>query len=229
MRPISKGDCPQEGGVNIAFVKYEYAREPLIKRLGEYCSYCEMHLEAGLAVEHKLPKGVTRYRHLEREWSNFLLACPNCNSTKLYKDIEEDELFWPDQHNTFYALEYSQGGGVSPNRSLSEAEAIKASRLISLVGLDKRAGNLRTMSDRRWLNRQKAWDLAERKHTALQVTDTQELRETIADLAKSTGYFSVWMTVFANDSDMLQRIMEQFPGTARACFNAGKCIASTTR
>ena len=67
MRPIDKGNCPQENGKDIVFKEYAHARGELIKRLGEYCSFCEMHLDSSLHVEHRLPKSVARYQHLERE------------------------------------------------------------------------------------------------------------------------------------------------------------------
>ena len=87
MRPVVRGDCPKnQDNTEIKYSDFPNARGALINRLGEFCSYCEMRLEAGLAVEHIQPKkpdgatGVISDR--ESDWQNFLLACPNCNSTK---------------------------------------------------------------------------------------------------------------------------------------------------
>ena len=230
MRPVDKGDCPQKDGKNIVFKEYTQARGELIKRLGEYCSFCEMHLDAGLHVEHRLPKSVARYAHLECEWTNFLLACVNCNSTKGDRDIEADDYLWADRDNTAFALEYSEGGLLKPRQGLSGEEARKAQNLIALVGLDKKAGNTFTVSDRRWLNRREKWEIAQRTRRNLACSDTLHHRETIVAMALDSGYFSVWMTVFAEDADMLCRILAAYPGTARDCVNPmGQCIEQIAR
>lgn len=228
MRPVDKGDCPQKDAVDVVFNAYKDARGALIERLGEYCSFCEMHLDAGLDVEHKLPKSVARYKSLEKSWINFLLACVNCNSIKGHDDIDEDDLLWPDTHNTFYALQYGPDALVKPNPKLSTEERQKAERLIDLVGLN-RAPNPKTLSDRRWLNRHEAWGKAMHARALLLKTDIPELRESIADNAQANGYFSIWMTVFKEDPDMLQRIIEKYPGTATVCFEAGSCVRCVSR
>ncbi len=38
--------------------------------------------------------------------------------------------------------------------------------------------------------------------------------------AINTGFWSVWMTVFAEDSGMLLRFVTSFVGTETACFDA---------
>ena len=42
----------------------------------------------------------------------------------------------------------------------------------------------------------------------------------ISRLAAATGFWSVWRTVFAADSDMLGRFDAKFPGTYQTQFNA---------
>ncbi len=230
MRPVEKGDCPQKDGKDIVFKKYDHARPSLLSRLGEYCSFCEVRVPCGLHVEHRLPKSVARYAHLECEWTNFLLACSNCNSNKGSKDIEEDDYFWADTHNTAFALEYGEGGLVEPRQGLSGEEARRAQNLIALVGLDKKAGNLKTQSDNRWSNRLEVWNTATSRRQRLQTCNTPEMRESIAIIVRTSGYFSVWMTVFADDADMLRRIINAYPGTAADCFNPmGQCIARIAR
>jgi hypothetical protein len=230
LRPVAKGESPEDDGRAIVYTEYNHARGELVKRLGEYCSFCEMHLDAGLAVEHKLPKGVARYASIGLTWSNFLLACTNCNSVKGHGDIEADDYIWPDTHNTLYALQYGPGALVAPRLELGSQDEIRALNLIQLVGLDRLPGDLRTVSDRRWINRQEAWDMAQRMRTNLRRNDTSELRDAIAENAKSKGYFSVWYTVFADDHDMLRRIKREYPGTAAACFAADhSCVERVAR
>jgi hypothetical protein len=60
---------------------YPDARSDLINNIGQYCSFCEMPLAANLAIEHMLPK--RDFPDLLVSWTNFLLACPVCNSHKL--------------------------------------------------------------------------------------------------------------------------------------------------
>ncbi len=56
------------------------ARADLIALLGQYCSYCGIPMRSVLHIEHVLPKSMFPEKMFE--WSNFLLACPSCNSTK---------------------------------------------------------------------------------------------------------------------------------------------------
>ena len=90
--------------------------------------------------------------------------------------------------------------------------------MIALVGLDKKPDTA-DASDRRWSNRLETWGMAERARTRLINRDSIELRETIAEHAYSQGYWSIWMTVFSHDSDMLRRIIAQYMGTSALCFN----------
>ena len=199
MRPINRGNPPVDAnGKQIKFSKYEEARPELIKRLGELCSYCEMHLDAGLAVEHIQPKNLQEDKKLL--WENFLLACVNCNSTKGETDINDSNIadyLWPDVNNTFLALKYSEGGVVEVNTDQPLAVQEKAQRLIKLVGLDKNPANNSTASDRRWENRFSEWEKANRAKTRLSQTDTPQMREQILDTAESTGEKSVslWRSV----------------------------------
>ena len=216
MRPVAKGNCPYE-----AIARYQEARGYLIQCIGEYCSYCEMHLDAGLAVEHVQPK--IKNPDKECEWENLLLGCPNCNSTKGDKEIDDntiDDYLWPDIHNTLLALTYSESGVVGINPAVDPAIQAKAQKLISLVGLDKTPDNFPDYSDRRWLNRRNAWEEAKKSKIRLAQCDTEEMREQIAATARH-GYFSIWMTVFSDDIDMKKRIIKSYPGTAGNAFDAG--------
>ncbi len=79
---------------------YGQARSTLIGGLGAFCSYCELPVSANLAVEHRLPKAY--FPTLFLDWSNFLLACPICNSTKGDR---------PNQHigDDYYSTDTAQG------------------------------------------------------------------------------------------------------------------------
>ena len=140
MRPVVRGDYPKdEKGINIQFVKYAQARGELIKRMGEFCSYCEMHLDSSLAVEHVQPKkpdgALTEMEDRALDWNNFLLACTNCNSTKGNTDVILEDYFWPDRDNTFHLFRYSEGGVIFPAIHLSDTEKLKANKTILLTGL----------------------------------------------------------------------------------------------
>ena len=232
MRPVTRGEKPKdEEGNPVEFSEYGKARGELIRRMGQYCSYCEMKLDASLAVEHvqpKKPPGATKVdpgRALR--WDNFLLACTNCNSTKSNQDVDLPAYLWPDQDNTFRALTYSEGGIVSP--ALEGALGEKATRTIKLMGLDKGPSNPDSMSDRRWLNRKTAWDLAQRSKANLECCDTPGMRDQIIISATGHGYWSIWMTVFSDDSDMKRRLIRAFPGTATDCFDPEEGYAPVPR
>lgn len=212
MRPVKRGTSP----IPASIADYREAFPFLTERLGKYCSYCERRIEASLAVEHILPK--VKYPHLKRDWTNFLLACANCNSTK--SETKPEDTLLPDIHNTFYAFAYDELGGVLPNSSLSATETNQAQNMLNLVKLE-----------RRMIDRFEKWDTAQKQFTKLQKEDTPIVRSLIVDTARASGHFSVWMTVFASDSDMLLRFIEAFPGTARECFDptTGHTIAKVTR
>lgn len=233
MRPVERGSWPQyKDGNNVQYSEYAHARGELIKRMGEYCSYCEMQLDASLAVEHVQPKqppgtvAVNAARALS--WDNFLLACTNCNSTKGNEDINLSDYLWPDRDNTFRALRYTSGGLVSAIQGIAD---VQASNLIKLVGLDK-TPHTSTASDRRWLNRKEAWEMAERARTRLVRCNNDDMKGQIIETVQAKGYWSIWMAVFENDPDMLQRLINAVPGISQQCFdhqqkpvarNGGQC------
>ena len=219
MRPVVRGPCPiDENGDALTFTQYSQARKALIQRLGEHCSYCEMHLDSSLAVEHvqpKQPPGATQpLPERALAWDNFLLACINCNSTKKNTDVVLTHYLWPDRDNTFAALVYSEGGKVAAAIGPLQAQA---NETIQLVGLDK-TPDTAGASDRRWLNRREAWDMAQESLRDLLCCDTPQMRRQIVRTVKSNGYWSVWMTVFKDRPDVLCELMMALPGTKAACL-----------
>lgn len=70
MRPVERGNAPTDhNGIAIEFKEYGDARDPLIARLGDYCSYCEVALHSSVHVEHVRPK--SKHGGLEKIWANF--------------------------------------------------------------------------------------------------------------------------------------------------------------
>lgn len=219
MRPIERGTRPDDDDGNPkSFTNYSQARADLIDRIGEYCSYCEMHLGASLAIEHVQPKSLNP--GLTLEWNNFLLACTNCNSTKGSKPIVISDYYWPDHDNTARAFSYEAGGVISINQNLSVAQQIRAEKLIGLVGLDKNPGNDPAASDRRWSNRLEAWGMAIRALEHIQRLPYDEMRQQVIDTAVAKGFWSIWMTVFSNDITMRKLFIEAFAGTCTSSFDS---------
>ena len=221
MRPICKGEPPRDdAGRPIRFDHYQEARKYLVKRLGPFCSYCEVKLPVGLAVEHVQPQSAHPEKALE--WENFLLACPSCNAHKADKDINEhtlNEYLWPDRNNTFLALRYAEGGKASVNPELSEADQQRAQKLIHLVGLDNMpTDEIRTIG--KWNDRRKEWDKAQEVRQLLLQNDTEAARALVTQMIE--GYFSIWMSVFDDCPEMRKEILRHFEpyGTAMDCFDA---------
>lgn len=224
MRPVIRGGCPCEGdGSQRTYTAYSQARSDLIDRLGQYCSYCEMRLDSSLAVEHVLPKTPKGAAEIDDaralSWENFLLACTNCNSTKDQKEHAEDEIYWPDKVNTFYYLTYKEGGLVSCRDGLDEHSSSRIQTTIDLVGLDRTPPDGGAASDRRWKNRRETWEIAVQSKQDLEGADTPGMRRQIIRAAGGYGYWSVWMTVFHDDADILSRLILGFAGTGADCFN----------
>lgn len=225
MRPIVRGIKHQDNEDNdIQLKEYSDARGELITRLGEYCSYCEMHSDSSLAVEHIKPKQphgastVDQTRALD--WNNFLLACANCNSTKGDTEVTIDDYFWPDRDNTFRAFKYSEGGLIASGDQIPDNLKTLADATIQLTGLDKQPANDPKASDRRWFNRKEAWEIAQRAKDCLSKNNIQDVKNCIIDTAKAKGFWSIWMTVFKDDPDMLCRLIDAFPGTCKDCFES---------
>lgn len=222
MRPVTRGDNPNDGD----FADYTDAQTPLVGRLGRYCSYCEREIKTGLAVEHLEPKkGDFGRPELQGTWSNFLLACVNCNSTKGDKQVLFDRLLFPDRDNTFFAFEYTQDGHVVPAASLADGLKANALDTLTLTGIDKQYTeaydeNGKLIALDRMSQRMEAWGQAQRGLTLFHQTPTEGMREMVIRLALSIGSFSIWMKVFEGEVEMRRLFIERFPGTARDCFDA---------
>lgn len=212
MRHVDKGAAPvNKDGIAIVFGDYQEAGPHLKERLGRYCCYCERAILASLAVEHKLPR--EHHPHLALAWSNLLLACSNCNSTKGPRDTATMPVIWPDEEDTYSVIEYARSGAVRPAAGLPEVLAARVMNLLDLTGLTRSPRDLRG-SDHRFFDRQEAWRKAEQSAADLAGCDTAQMRTAIVEVAKSTGGFSIWMKVFAHDAQMQTDLRAAFPGTA---------------
>lgn len=215
MRPVDRGDAPQ------VFASYRDAYPYLVERMGDYCSYCERQIETHLAVEHVQAKSPVPA--LRNEWSNFLLGCVNCNSSKGDAPVALPDYLWPDSDNTLSAFSYSAGGLVSPKDGLNPPLAAKAFATIQLVGLDKYPGNPGrepTVSDLRWQRRREAWQKAVYCRSLIQENDCEQVRNLVVEVAKGRGMYSTFWTVFEGDIDIRKRLREAFSGTSSTCFDA---------
>lgn len=220
MRPVTRGSSPQPE----PFEDYHDARPFLISRIGPYCSYCERRA-IPLHVEHVQPQ--SRYAELVGEWTNFLLACVNCNSTKLNKDVDPALFYLPDRDNTLAAFEYRADGTVHP----SDRGDVVAERSLRLVGLEKPVrhtldenGQLVAMD--RVADRMTVWGMARESCSDLASCPTREMHSQVVRTALATGFFSVWMTVFADNPMVRRLLVEAFRGTAPDCFTQGAELAT---
>ncbi len=223
MRPIRRGNSPWL----IDFDSYGDAKPDLISRLGSYCSYCERRIATQLAVEHIQPKGLAAYAHLKGRWENFLLACVNCNSTKGDKDVLLDKILLPDRDNTFSAFSYHPDGTISPSEMAHTQNITQMAKdTLALTGLDKPISavvneNNKRVSIDRVSQRIEKWALADEAKSLIEANPANNAVRVIAiKLAKESGFFSIWLTVFRTDEDMCNRLINAFAGTREsACFN----------
>jgi uncharacterized protein (TIGR02646 family) len=222
MRPVQRGASPQL----MDFNDYADAKPFLVSRLGCYCSYCERRVATNLAVEHIQPKGLPAYVALSGRWSNFLLGCVNCNSTKKDKDVALAGLVLPDRDNCFAAFDYFADGRVEPSAALTAASRALAESTLALVGLDKAISvmhdeNGKQVALDRVSQRMEVWGVAlEAKADVDEQPLSQALRQATVRAAQGYGFFSIWMTVFADDADMRNRLIDGFVGTrGSGCFD----------
>ncbi|HQU43323.1 MAG TPA: hypothetical protein PK867_10960 [Pirellulales bacterium] len=220
MRPIIRGEVPVDSaGRPVVYSHYRDARNALITRIGDYCSYCEVCLHGSIHVEHVRPKKPNP--DMETIWANFLLACDNCNAVKGDVDVLLNDYFWPDTDNTALAFDYCADEPPRPSQTLNPPRQQIASNTIQLTGLDRVPGHQHWSNrDRRWQKRKEAWGIALRARKDLAENPTDQVRDSIVQIAISRGFWSVWMAVFHDDVEMRRRFLNWFPGTAtNECFD----------
>ena len=228
MRPIDKKNIGEEVILNTgekivieaSYHPYQAAKPALVATIGSYCSYCENAYSYNwdLHVEHVQPKGLPEYASLEFQWSNFLLSCATCNGKgqKGAKNVILTDIHLPHQNNTFLSLVYKDGGVVTVNPALKGNSFTHASNLINIVGLN-RSPKESSQGDTRWRKRQNDWNKAKiflGKYLAGKIDV-----DTIIELVKTGGGWSIWFTVFKGQDEVLSRLISDFPGTCATCFD----------
>jgi len=179
-----------------------------------------------LAVEHIQPKSLPAYSHLVGRWDNFLLACVNCNSCKKQTDIALASVFLPDRDNAFAAFCYSADGSVTPAPHLNATTRNIATATLSATGLDKRIcatpdENGKQVALDRVSQRMETWAEAEVSRADILANPGNDaVRQAAIKLATAKGHFSIWMEVFAADTEMRNRLINAFVGTrGSGCFD----------
>ncbi len=221
MRPLQR-EQPNSG--KKSFDPSRDAYPDLRKNFGDYCCYCEAKTPHSAQVEHFLPK--SQYPEYTFCWENLLLACSTCNEKKGTKEIK----FRPDKDNTFLVFLYKEGIGAVPNsKILTQEQREQAQIMIDVLGLSRDLSanktTKRTTREALWEDRDQTWAKATRCKEILQQAyekQNQSLIEKLKEdaLDRAEDYFSVWMTVFADDPDMRNRFIKKFKGTATDCFDA---------
>lgn len=221
MRPVERGSNPVDGAGNaIVFAKHTDARDHLIERIGDYCSYCENALHERIDVEHVQPKTTAPGGRpdLALSWDNFLLACSYCNRAKWDTVVNLNDYLWPDRDNTFLGFVYAVDCPPEENRQLNPVFANAAKSIIELTGLDRVPGHPQFSDrDRRHVKRKEAWGIA-------LLTLQQYKQRLVSPLsvqltAVSRGFFSIWMTVFQGEDEVRRLLLTGFKATA-SCFDA---------
>ncbi|WP_299621835.1 HNH endonuclease [Pelagibius sp.] len=214
----------KDDGAGRVYEEYQDALDDLADQIGLFCSYCEMPIKNAPEVEHVQPKSLEP--DLALEWSNFLLGCKSCNSTKGNTPVNLKVIAFPDTDNTFRGLSYNRDR-IEVSNSLGEDQAALMGRIVRLVKLHRHPHELQprdrpTRRDRRYKFRGEAWILAEEmKQTYVDSGHDSTIGKLITDkLALEKGFFSIWMTVFSDHPEMLNGFIKSFPGTAQNCFDA---------
>lgn len=237
MRPVARGKPPVGVQINSYRDAFDYLLMAIStgtckkgRIISHYCSYCERTISTNLAVEHIEPKsGDHAKAELENIWSNFLLACVNCNSTKGAKAVDFKQLYFPDRDNTYFALTYLPNGQIIPNIKLSRTDQEITQNTIELLGLNKSldtdvngvAKDRRSQRINVWLT---ALDCLEDfsqnpKNKAVQNIVIREML--------SNGFFSIWMAVFSKHIEMKNAFIDAISGTrASGCFDEHGSIVS---
>jgi hypothetical protein len=234
MRPVRRNTSP----IAQDYPDYTKAKTELVSRIGSgwsngihlasYCSYCERTISTNLAVEHIEPKkGPYGKPLLIGRWTNFLLACVNCNSTKKDKQVVLSNLYFSDRDNTFQAFEYLADGNIQPRTTGDQI----ATATLALTGLDKAQRQTldtigRIIAEDRSSQRMQIWKQAE---LCLQDYNANAANAVVKNLivrnAVTSGFFSVWMTVFAGVQEMLDLFIDAFSGTrASGCFDVNTAL-----
>lgn len=232
MRPLDKGANPVDAAGNLITVNnYANWRNLLIDRIGYYCAYCNMPLSHSLQVEHVVPKnpppGYTAGAPLA--WDNMLLACGPCNNAKSNKPIDFVTYYFPEEHNTLIPFRIrpnatNNAAFVVPANGLGPYQLAKAQETIELTDLNT-MDQRKNIVDIRWKRRNDAIKAVSGVYDMYKVLETTptfnavKYGVSIAEIAKNTGFFSLWFEYFENEPDVIEQLILGLPGTAAVCFD----------
>lgn len=219
MRPVNRGLIPKnQDGTDKVYTSYGQAKDDLRERLSSFCSYCEMNIDNQPDIEHVSPK--SKNSDLEKEWNNFLLGCKTCNIIKDDKNENRNGFVFPDTHNTSFLYEYSNSG-IKVKDNLLEDIKLLATATFDLVELDRDIDTTGRTDDRK-LARNNSWNKAQ---MALEdycnlISSTQD-KISLARLTANTcnGFFSMWIQIFKDYSEVKKAILENVSGTAMQCYD----------
>lgn len=227
MRPVDKGSSSPYEKNKV----YQDALTYLEERIGLYCSYCEMPIKHVPEVEHIVAK--SRGGDLTA-WSNLLLACKYCNTRKLAEVTPEtkEDYLWSDEYNTAIGYTYYNGFpqiNESELRKLDITGEIykKAKNLYDLVSLDhiKDKNEKKKTRDRRFIERTATYYRAIDSLEGWQESKSapkpfrENLKKQIVMTVGAEGFFSVWLTVFSEEPEICNALIESFPGTRKECYD----------
>lgn len=199
---------------------YRKAKELLLRNLGDYCSYCGKSDPQDLQLEHICPQSL--YPNLATKWDNFLLACATCNGAgnKGKKDVVIGECHLPHLNNTFMSFVYKTGGVIVVNPLLDGISRRNAEALYNLVGLGKlpTKDEKEEDTDKRAMVRLRTWNMAVKYRKEFDEGNFN--LDKLIDYIMSSGGWSIWFTVFKGVDQVRKRLIDEFPGTAKDCFDA---------
>ena len=219
MRPVSKQHKIDDAGLPLTYRGWRDAKHDLETEIGKYCSYCERPgYRSALDVEHILPKAIAKFEHLSFRWDNFLLACKNCNSIKGSKEYNPDATAMPHKDNLLLTVSISEGGNLSLKDGLLDIEAASTFNFFELTGVNRNPAHpLHSRNNDRWEARMKTWDIAQ---NFLKDYKNHEIRQArVIEMALTSGFWSIWMTVFQDFPEIKAQLIKEFPGTATEAFD----------
>lgn len=233
MRPIVKSIRYSSPNIPLEYTDWKNAKQELVNEIGTFCSYCEKYnSSSALHVEHihgrkcKDANGHLIYDHLKGRWDNFLLACVNCNAVKKNKDIAVLAPYLPHSNNLLHYIEILNGGFIRIKPSVAGIERTRTKAFIDLIGLDRIPGHSEYSNrDDRWDCRLKVFHIAERQLAKYIKPVSETDIETIIDLARTNGYFSIWFTVSNEYKEVKEALVKginlliPFPGTDQHSFD----------
>lgn len=219
MRPLDKW-AVGTNDVSATYNPHTGAKKYLLSNFGKepfyYCCYCERAIPGvNLEVEHIKPEGLPKYYAIKYDWDNFLIACKNCNLAKLKEDFEYADVLMPHIQNTFAKFSFRDTGTVTSDDP-DAATRRRAMNTIRLVGLDRGRTHIRrTPQDDRYEVRSHFVKEAKRKLGQYE-SGKQDVTD-IVELARTNGFWSIWMSAFHEHEEVLDALIENFQGTFVNC------------